>query len=119
MSNRSKGIRRLIHALGHSYDGLRSAWQHEEAFRQESLLALLLIPLAFWLGINGMERALLIGSVLLVLVTELLNSGIEAIVDRIGLERHELSKRAKDISSAAVLVALINASLIWLLLLTD
>jgi diacylglycerol kinase (ATP) len=119
MNPRSRGLRRLLHALNHSWDGFRSAWHHEEAFRQESLLSALLIPLAFWVGDNGVEWALLIASVLLVILTELLNSGIEAIVDRIGAERHELSKRAKDIGSAAVLVALINVSIVWLLLLID
>ena len=109
------GLQRLLNAARFSWDGLKAAWQHEEAFRQESILCLVLIPLALWLGESGVERALMIGSVLLVIIVELVNSAIEAIVDRIGLERHELSKRAKDIGSAAVLVALLNVAVIWLL----
>jgi diacylglycerol kinase (ATP) len=112
-----KGWRRLVNATGYSWAGLKAAWRNEEAFRQEGLLCAALVPLALWLGDSAVERALLMGSLLLVVIVELLNSGIEAAVDRISLERHELSGRAKDIGSAAVFVALLNAALIWLLIL--
>lgn len=107
------GLRRVWNALHYSIAGLRAAYQHEDAFRQEALLAVLLIPVSFFLPVSGVGRALMIGSVLLVLIVELLNSAIEAAVDRISLERHDLSKRAKDIGSAAVLLALINVALVW------
>ncbi|HAS81168.1 MAG TPA: diacylglycerol kinase [Verrucomicrobia bacterium] len=112
-----KGWRRLVNATGYSWAGLKAAWRNEEAFRQESLLCAVLVPLALWLGDGAVEQALLIGSLLLVVIVELLNSGIEAVVDRIGQERHELSGRAKDIGSAAVFAALLNAAIIWLLIL--
>ncbi len=110
-----RGIRRIVNALVYSLEGCRAAYNSEEAFRQECLLALVFIPLGLWLGDSGFERALLVGVVLLVLVVELLNSGIEAVVDRIGPDIHELSKRAKDVGSAAVLVSLINAATVWIL----
>ncbi len=112
-----RGLRRLLNATGYSWAGLKAAWFNEEAFRQESLLCLVLTPLALWLGESAVERVLLIGSLLLVVIVELLNSGMEAIVDRIGPERHELSGRAKDIGSAAVFMALLNAALVWTILL--
>lgn len=112
-----RGWRRLVHATGYSWAGLKAAWRNEEAFRQEALFCAALVPLALWLGEDAVERALLIGSLLLVVIVELLNSGIEAVVDRIGQERHELSGRAKDIGSAAVFIALLNAAMIWLLIL--
>lgn len=107
------GLTRIINAYGYSMKGLRAAFINESAFRQEVLLALLLTPLAIWLGTNAVEYILLIGSVLLVLVVELLNSAIEAVVDRIGSEHHELSGRAKDIGSAAVFVSLCIVALVW------
>ena len=110
------GLRRLINAAGYSADGFRAAYKHEDAFRQETHLALVLIPLAIWLGDTGIERALMIGSVLLVLIVELLNSAVEAAVDRISLDRHHLIKRAKDMGSAAVLIALINVAVVWALM---
>jgi len=113
------GIRRLIKAAGYSLQGLAAAFRHETAFKQEVALTVVLVPLALWLGNNGLEQALLISVWLLVLMFELVNSAIEAIVDRIGPELHELSGRAKDIGSAAVLVALINAAAVWLLVLRD
>lgn len=120
MVNQSeKGLHRLIKATGYTWSGLKAVWRTEEAFRQESVLCLILTPLALWVGGNGTERVLLIGSLLLVIIVELLNSGIEAVVDRIGLERHELSGRAKDIGSAAVFMALLNAALVWILILLD
>ena len=112
-----RGVTRLVNALRHSAAGLTAAFQHEAAFRQELLLAAVLIPLALFLPVTGTGKALLVGSILLVLIVELLNSGIEAVVDRVSLEVHPLSKRAKDIGSAAVLVALANAAVVWLLVL--
>lgn len=111
------GIRRLVRAAGFSWQGLSTAFRHEEAFRQEVALSLVLVPLALWLGESGTERALLIMAWLLVPVIELINSAIEAVVDRFGAERHELAGRAKDMGSAAVLIALINAGLVWLIVL--
>jgi diacylglycerol kinase (ATP) len=106
-----------LNAFGYSLDGFRAAYRHEDAFRQETLLAALLIPLALWLPVAALGKALMIASVLLVLVVELLNSAIEATVDRISLENHDLAKRAKDIGSSAVLVSLVNVLVVWGLLL--
>ncbi len=111
------GLRRIWNAFHYSLDGLSAAYRHEDAFRQETWLALVALPLALWLGESTLERVMMIGSVLLVLVVELVNSAIEATVDRVSLERHQLAKRAKDIGSAAVLIALINAAVVWGLLL--
>ena len=108
-----KGLRRLWNALGYSRDGLSAAWKNEAAFREEVLLAAITIPLAFYLGKTGIDRALLVGSVLLILIVEILNSGLEAVVDKASPEKHELAKRAKDMGSAAVLLSLINAAAIW------
>ena len=107
------GLTRVLFAARHSADGLGAAWRHESAFRQEAALALLMLPAAFWLGTTWVERTLLIGSVLLVLIVELLNSGIEAAVDRISLDLHDLSKRAKDYGSAAVMLALLLCGGAW------
>ena len=112
------GLRRLWNAFGYSLAGLRAAYKHEDAFRQELHLAAVLIPLALWLPATHIGKALMIGSVLLVIIIELLNSAIEATVDRISLENHDLAKRAKDIGSSAVLVSLINAVIVWGLVLT-
>jgi diacylglycerol kinase (ATP) len=109
------GLTRVWNAMFYSMDGLRAAYRHEDAFRQEFWLAVLLIPLALLLPASGIGHALMIASVLLVLIVELVNSAIEAAIDRISLERHNLSKRAKDIGSAAVLVALINVVATWTL----
>ena len=117
MKSTATGLNRLFRALSFSCDGLTAAWRHEAAFRQEIALAVVLVPLGIWLGHNASERALLAGSVLLILVIELLNSGLEAITDRASPERHELAKRAKDAGSAAVLVALLIATLTWALIL--
>ena len=111
------GIRRLIKATGYSLQGLAAAFRHETAFKQEVALTVLLLPLALWLGQSGPERALMIAVWILVPLFELMNSAIEAVVDRIGPEQHELSGRAKDIGSAAVMVALLNAAVVWLLVL--
>jgi len=111
------GLKRVWNAFFYSLAGLRSAWKHEDAFRQESILAVLLMPLAFLLTDAALERALMIAVVLLVLIVELVNSAIEATVDRISLENHDLAKRAKDIGSAAVLIALLNVVAVWGLIL--
>lgn len=107
------GLQRVWNAFHYSMAGLRAAFAHEDAFRQEALLAALLIPLACWLQVSALGRALMIASVFLVLIVELLNSAVEAVVDRVSLDRHHLSKRAKDIGSAAVLLALINVVVVW------
>lgn len=104
------GISRLIDATGYSWAGLIATWRNEAAFRQEVTLAIILIPAALWLGHTGVERALLIGVTLMVMIVELLNSAVEAVVDRIGPEKHPLSKIAKDTASAAVSISL----LLWL-----
>lgn len=108
-----QGLTRLINALGYSRDGLAAAWKNEAAFREEVLLAAIAIPLAIVLGNTGIERALLIGAILLILIVEILNSGLEAVVDKASPEKHELAKRAKDMGSAAVLLSLVNAAVIW------
>lgn len=107
------GIKRLINAFGYSIQGFKIAFQKEDAFRQECYLSIILIPLAFYLASSPIELSLMIGSVLFVPIIELLNSSIEATVDRISLDKHHLSKRAKDIGSAAVFLAIVNAILIW------
>lgn len=107
------GIIRVLFATRHSAAGLAAAWRHESAFRQELVLALVMLPAAWWLGTGWIERSLLIGTVALVLIVELLNSGIEAVVDRISLDLHELSKRAKDYGSAAVMLALLLCGGVW------
>jgi diacylglycerol kinase (ATP) len=106
------GLNRVWHAAGYSLEGLRAGWG-ETAFRQEALAAIVLLPAAFWLGRSWVETALLAGSVLLVMIVELLNTGIETAIDRIGPEWHDLSKRAKDMGSAAVLLSLVVAAGIW------
>ncbi len=111
------GLRRIWNALFYSLDGIRAAFRHEEAFRQEALLALVLIPIALFLPADGVGKALMIASIFLVLVVELLNSAVEAAVDRVSLENHQLAKRAKDIGSAAVLVSLVNVVTVWMLVL--
>jgi diacylglycerol kinase (ATP) len=111
------GLTRIIKAAGYSWAGFKAAFRHEAAFRQELGLCTILIPLGTWLGGSGVERALLISSLLLVLVVELVNSALEAVVDRFGGEHHLLSGRAKDLGSAAVFTALLNALVIWVLVL--
>ncbi|MDB2682830.1 diacylglycerol kinase [Alphaproteobacteria bacterium] len=107
---------RIFKAFGFSMNGMKAAFRTEAAFRQEVVLALFMIPCALWLGTTTVERALLIASVLLVLMMEILNSAIERIVDRVSLERHELSKEAKDMGSAAVLLSLVLAGVIWVMI---
>lgn len=111
------GLIRVLKAAGYSLAGLRAAFVHEAAFRQLLLLAAVLIPLAFWLPVSGVERALMVGVVLLALIVELINSAIEAVVDRISLELHPLSKRAKDLGSAAQMLALLLITSVWSLIL--
>ena len=111
------GLIRVWNAFHYSLAGLRAAYRHEDAFRQEVMLALVLVPLACVLPVGGIGRALMIASVLLVLIVELLNSAVEAAVDRISLENHQLAKRAKDIGSAAVFISLLNVAIVWALVL--
>ena len=112
-------LRRVWRAAGYSVSGLKAALVNEAAFRQEMALFVLLAPLGLWLGRNGVERSLLVGSLALVLIVELLNSAVEAAVNRIGNEPHELSGRAKDIASAAVFLSLLLVALVWVLVLFD
>jgi diacylglycerol kinase (ATP) len=109
---RRKGLNRVWHAAGYSLAGLRAGWG-ETAFRQEAIAAIVLIPAAFWLGRNWTETVLLAGTVILVMIVELLNTGIECAIDRIGSDWHALSKRAKDMGSAAVLLSLLLCTLTW------
>lgn len=112
-----KGWRRLVRAFGFSIKGLNACYGHEEAFRLEVWALVPLLPLALWLGETPVERAMLVGSLLIVPIIELLNSAIEANVDRVGMEQHVLSGRAKDIASAAVLLSTLLATVVWALLL--
>ena len=111
------GLRRLVNAFGYSIAGTLAAFKHEDAFRQEIVLAVVLTPVALYFGETAIDQALMIGSLLFIIVVELLNSSIEATVDRISVKHHKLAKRAKDIGSAAVFFSLINAAVIWFLLL--
>ena len=113
------GIRRIINATFFSLSGLKIAWRNEAAFRQECALAMILLPTAVWLGRNAVERSLLIGTCLLVLIIELLNTAVESVVDRVGMDHHELSGRAKDLGSAAVLVSLLLTVIVWGLIAWD
>jgi len=113
------GVGRMLRAFHSSFKGLSGAYREEQAFRQELAFACVALPLALWLGHSGLERALLAGPVLLILIVELLNSAIEATVDRIGLERHVLAGLAKDIGSAAVLLSFVLLGVVWFLVLTD
>ena len=116
-NHNDRGWKRVIYAFGFSMQGFKACFQAEEAFRQELFLFLFLAPLGLWLGETPVERALLIGCLLMVLVVELLNSAIEANVDRVGLERHDLSARAKDIASAAVFMSMTLTAVTWGLIL--
>ncbi len=113
----ARGLARLVNATRWSLAGFRSALRHEEAFRQELALFVLLTPVGLWLGDTGVERALLVGSLLVVLITELLNTAVESVVDRISPEAHALSKRAKDVGSAAVFLSLVCVAVTWGLIL--
>jgi len=111
------GIKRLANAFAYSVAGTLAAFKHEDAFRQEVILSTILIPLGIYLGQTAIEQALMIASILLIIIVELLNSSVEATVDRISVKRHKLSKRAKDIGSAAVFFSLVNAAVVWFLIL--
>lgn len=111
------GVIRIVHAFFNSVSGLKDAWRNESAFRQEILLAIFLIPIACVARVTAVERALLIGAILLVMIVELLNTSVEAAIDRISFDQHSLSKRAKDIGSAAVFVALVLLAMVWALIL--
>ena len=113
MGGRTLDLSRIVRATRYSLAGLRSAIRGEAAFRQELMLALVLTPVAVWLGDNGVERALMIGSLLIVLIVELVNSAIETVVDRVGTELHDLSGRAKDLGSAAVFISLLAVPIVW------
>jgi diacylglycerol kinase (ATP) len=117
MANNVSGFQRIINAAGYSWQGLRAAWQHEAAFRQEAMAAIVAIIVACWLDVDAISRVLMIGSVVLVIIVEILNSAIEAVVDRIGQERHPLAGRAKDMGSAAVLLSILLAIFVWIALL--
>ncbi|MHB1229453.1 MAG: diacylglycerol kinase [Halothiobacillus sp.] len=117
MTSNNLGFKRLILAAKYSWQGFAVAYRKEEAFRQEAWLAMFAVPLGFYLGQTGVERALLVGSILLVLIVELLNTGIENAVDRVGLDPHKLSGRAKDMGSAAVFTSLVLAGLVWVAIL--
>ncbi|ELQ6023034.1 diacylglycerol kinase [Cronobacter turicensis] len=117
MANNTTGLTRIINAAGYSWKGLRAAWKNEAAFRQEGVAVITAILIACWLDVDPITRVLLIGSVTLVMIVEILNSAIEAVVDRIGPEFHELSGRAKDMGSAAVLLSIILALVVWVTLL--
>lgn len=110
-------LQRIVDATRYSLAGLTAALRHEDAFRQELIAVAVLAPVGWMLGANGTQRALLIGSLVIVLIVELLNSAVEAVVDRVSLERHDLAKRAKDLGSAAVMLAIANAVLVWSLVL--
>jgi diacylglycerol kinase (ATP) len=112
-----RGPQRILKAYSCSIQGLKAALRHEAAFSQELLLVAVMLPMGLWAGDNGTERAILIGCLFLILIMELLNSALEAVVDRIGPEHHELSGRAKDLGSAAVFLALLNGTAAWLLIL--
>ncbi len=113
MADNNRGLLRFIDAAGYSWKGLTAAYKNEEAFRQELIIFCILAPLGLLLGDTGTQRALLLGSLILVLIVELLNSAIEAVADRIGTEQHELSGRAKDIASAAVMLSMLLVVVIW------
>ena len=115
--HKATGLRRLVNALSYSLSGLQLAWRDEAAFRQEIILAIVLVPVAFMMPVDLTQRVLLVASVMLVLVVEMINSAIEATVDRISLDIHPLAKRAKDMGSAAVMLTLTNAILTWTMIL--
>ena len=117
-THKSKGgLRRIADATRYSLDGLVAALRYEHAFRQELIAIAVLAPVGWVLGANGIQRALLIGCLVVVLIVELLNAAVEAVVDRVSLERHDLAKRAKDLGSAAVMLSIVNAAIVWALVL--
>ena len=120
MGNKNENlIGHIKNAFIYTFAGLKSAWKNELAFRGEVVVVMIMSPLGLWLGRSAVERALLIASLLLILLAELLNSALEAVVDRIGPERHELSKRAKDMGSAAVFISMVTAALVWMIIAFD
>ena len=118
-NSEAKGLRRLINATRYSIAGLKAAWKYEEAFRMEIAAAAIMFPLSFWLGQTASQRGLLVGTCFIVMITELLNSAVETVVDRIGPDHHELSGRAKDIASAAVMLSLMMTIIIWVLVIME
>ena len=120
MAKRSgKGLGRLYQAFGWSMSGLKATFVHEAAFRQELLLCIVMAPFAFYFGRTGVEKAQLLGSLFLVLIVELLNSAVESVVDRVGIEDHELAGRAKDMGSAAAFISMVTAALVWIIIAVD
>ena len=120
MGNKNESlIGHIKNAFNYTFAGLASAWKNELAFRGEVVVAIIMVPLGIWLGRSAVEQALLIASILLILLTELLNSALEAVVDRIGPERHELSKRSKDMGSAAAFISMVTAALVWIIIALD
>jgi len=120
MGNKNESlIGHIKNAFIYTFAGLKAGWKNELAFRGEVVVAIIMVPLGIWLGRTAVEQALLIASILLILVTELLNSALEAVVDRIGPQRHELSKRAKDMGSAAAFIAMVTAALVWIIIAYD
>ena len=120
MGNKNENlIGHIKNAFIYTFAGLKAAWKNELAFRGEVVVVTIMLPLGIWLGRSAVERALLIASILLILLTELLNSALEAVVDRIGSERHELSKRAKDMGSAAAFISMVTAALVWIIIVVD
>ena len=121
MTDRHKptGITRLLRAFGYSFQGFRHTWREEAAFRQEVALALIVVPAGLYFGRSGIERAMLVSPMLLILVVEILNSAVEAVVDRSGTERHHLAGMAKDMGSAAVMLSFVLLGTVWLLILSD
>ena len=117
--DKPQGLIRLWRAFGNSFQGFAGAFREEAAFRQELALAVVIVPLGLWLGHTGVEKALLVAPMLLILIVELLNSAIEAAIDRIGFEHHQLSGLAKDIGSAAVFLSILLLATVWMLVLTD
>jgi len=113
MIEKNKGFTRVYKAAGYSYKGIVAALKYEAAFRQEMMLAVIMVPLTFWLPVTKLERIVMVSAIVFVLVVELLNSGIEAVVDRVGFEQHELAGRAKDMGSAAVLISLCLCGYVW------
>lgn len=118
-NSKNSGIRHILDAFRYTYAGLKAAWINEWAFRLEIILLVVVVPLGLWMGTSSSQRAILIGSYFIIPLTELLNSAIESMVDRIGRERHELSRRAKDMGSAAVFLAICTALMVWLIIAYD
>jgi diacylglycerol kinase (ATP) len=118
-NNKCRGISRLINAFHYTLSGIKAAWLNEEAFRQEIIMGVLIVPLGIWLGVSYTQKAILIGTYSIIPLVELLNSAIESIVDRIGEERHELSGRAKDMGSAAVFMSICIALIVWIIIASE